>query len=245
MPKAKPKKKITVPSFTSPEREELKKARIVFEYALGSVNKFYELYQTERKGSSGASSHQEQDLLRAMLVFSCSGLDAVVKQLIKDALPKVVLRDKGAQQEFQKYIERRIRKSSSDEKEKIITVDTQFLAEVLLHPFPRSLLVRHLTKHLTDDSLQSKGQLLKVATYFAITEKEILEDPELTQQAFKVRNEIIHEMDVNFESVGSGQKKRHQRAKEAVINYCKNVLIVGVKFIDTVNTKLTPLPQKK
>ena len=33
-----------------------------------------------------------------MLVFSCSGLDAVIKQLIKDSLVKVIEKEAGAQQ---------------------------------------------------------------------------------------------------------------------------------------------------
>jgi hypothetical protein len=38
----------------------------------------------------GMSTDEEQDLLRAMLVTAAPGLDAMTKQLIRDALPKVV-----------------------------------------------------------------------------------------------------------------------------------------------------------
>ena len=39
------------------------------------------------RAASGKTSAQDQDLLRAMLVFACAGLDASMKTLIRDALP--------------------------------------------------------------------------------------------------------------------------------------------------------------
>ena len=223
---------------TTNEHDELKNAKIVFEYALNSVNKFFELYQVERLGSAGASTHQEQDLLRAMVVFSCSGLDAVIKQLIKDALPRVLQKDEGSKKQFQKYVERRLRKVSSEEKERSFVIDTDLLSQVLVSQDPRLLLTNNLTDHLTDDSLQNKDQLLKVAAYFAITANQVLTDAEATKSAFDARNNIVHEMDVNFDSPGTGKKKRHQRSKDTVIKFCKNILLVGSKFISSVSDKL-------
>jgi len=40
-----------------------------------------------------------------MLLFACSGLDAVVKQLIQDTLATVLDHDEGAQREFKKFVE--------------------------------------------------------------------------------------------------------------------------------------------
>ena len=37
----------------------------------------------------GRTSDQDQDLLRAMLVFACAGVDAAMKTLIEDALPRL------------------------------------------------------------------------------------------------------------------------------------------------------------
>lgn len=229
---------LSVPLLATSLHEELKNAKTVFDYALKSVNKFYATYQKERRGSAGSTSHQEQDLLRAMLVFSCSGLDAVVKQLIKDALPKIIEKEKGAQKEFQKYVERRLRKTSSEEKEKIISIDTELLSQILVSQTPQLLLTERLTQHLTDDSLQNKDQLLKVAAYFAITAGQVLNDPETTKLAFEARNEIVHEMDVNFESQGTGQRKRHQRPKDTVLKFCKNIFTIGSQFVNVVSQKL-------
>lgn len=231
-------KKLKVTTLKKSKASEIKNASIVFEYALNSVNEFYSIYQNERDGSSGSSTHQEQDLLRAMLVFSCSGLDAVVKQLIKDSLPKIIQKDLGAQKEFQKFVERRLKKTSSVEKDKIINIDTAFLSQVLVNSNPKNLLMNRLTEHLIVDSLQNKDQLLKVAAYFAITSAEVLSNDVLTKEAFDARNNIIHEMDVNFKTKGSGQKKRNQRSKTDVLKYCENIFSVASNFINIVSSKL-------
>ena len=111
---------------------ELKNASIVFQYTSDSVNNFYRVYQESRIGSKGSTTHEQQDLLRAMLVFACSGLDSVVKQLIKDSLPKVIerdLRNEGARKEFQKFVERRIKKVDVDNEEsRLPQTDARFIS---------------------------------------------------------------------------------------------------------------------
>lgn len=188
----------------------------------------------------GTTSHGEQDLLRAMLVFSCSGLDAVIKQLIADALAKVVEKDRGAQHEFQKFVERRLKKSSlNDDKADLATLptgtlDASLLASVLVQENPRVLLVELLKKTLSNDSLQSKDQLLRVGAHFAITKDQILKDENTTKEGFQIRNEIIHEMDVNL----TGQKKRRQRTHDNMVKFSKNMLSIAGRFIEEVEKKL-------
>jgi len=226
-------KKIDVPVIVDGDFDELKNAKIVFEHATNSVNQFYKLFQKNRKGVKGSTTHVEQDLLRAMLVFSCSGLDAVVKQLIKDSLAAVINKEIGAQQEFQKFIERKMKKGNIEDKEKF-AIDTNWIAAILASSIPRDYLTNALQKNLTDDSLQSRDQLLKIAAHFAITQADVLGDPDTTKKAFDVRNEIIHEMDTNL----SGQKKRRQRAEKEMVKYSENILSVGTKFINIVHKKL-------
>lgn len=226
-------KQVKTRPVTTSDSVELRNAKLVFEHTLTSVNKFYELFQKNRKGTMGSTTHVEQDLLRAMLVFSCSGLDAVVKQLIKDGLASVIGKEAGAQQEFQKFIERRIKKSNFEEKEKLL-IDVGWIASIFASATPREQLIAALCRNLTDDSLQSRDQLLKVASHFAITQVDLLEKPEETKKAFDVRNEIIHEMDTDL----SGKKKRNQRAEKVMVDYCKNVLNAGSNFINLVQQKI-------
>lgn len=221
---------------------ELKNAAVVFQYTVDSVNNFYRVYQESRTGSKGSTTHEEQDLLRAMLVFSCSGLDAVVKQLIKNSLEKVIEKDLsgvGARKEFQKFVERRIKKVTiNNDEDKPLQIDVNFVSQVLTSLEPKKELLRSLQKSLTDDSLQSRDQLLRAAAHFAITKDEMLTDSEETKTAFDIRNDIIHEMDVDLEASSQGKKKRKMRGAPEMIKYTQNILNVGCSFINTVNQKI-------
>jgi len=97
MPKN-PIKKLKTEDLSKYKNSILKNACIAFSGALSSSQNFYNIYQMHRKGSKGVTTYQDQDLLRAMLVFACSGLDSIIKQLIKDVLAKVIIKDKGSQQ---------------------------------------------------------------------------------------------------------------------------------------------------
>ena len=220
----------------------LKDSQMVFEYANESVSSFYKIYQIIRSGSgAGSTTHNEQDLLRAMLVFACSGLDAVATQLISDCLQGVIELDKqgnGAKQEFKKFIERRIKKSSTEIDIKNSSIDTGFIAQILISDQPKIELIKSLQKHLSDNSLQSQDQLLKVAGYFAITKNQILKDPEMTENAFKVRNDIIHQMDVNLKEKIQGRKNRKVRGAIDMIKYTINILNIGSNFINSVAEKI-------
>jgi hypothetical protein len=230
-------KKIELPILTNKNFDELKNAKLVFEHATNSVNKFYELFQKNRKGAKGGTAHVEQDLLRAMLVFSCSGLDAVIKRLIKDALVGVIDKDLGAQQEFQKFIERRMKRNGTDEKDKPM-IDTNWISGILASLTPRKYMTDALQKSLTDNSLQSRDQLLSVATHFAITQSEILNNDSITRKAFDVRNEIIHEMDADLDNKKQGRKDRRVRGATDMVKYCENILTIGVNFINVVCKKM-------
>ena len=53
-----------------------------------------------------------QNLLRSMILFSCSGIDAVVKQLILETLDSVIERDIGAQNQLKSFVAKKIKKNS-------------------------------------------------------------------------------------------------------------------------------------
>ena len=216
----------------SEDRVELRNAVLIHKRAVDAANKFHALFLKLRVGSKGTSSHDEQDLLRAMLVFSCSGLDAVVKQLINDALPSVVEYDEGAHKEFLKFVERRLKKGLPlDEKDRASgsqqVLDMVLLADLLANRNPRKTLIDLLTTNLTAESLQSRDQLLKVAAHFALTRDQVIGDDSVTKEAFRARNEIIHEMDIDL----SGHKKRRQRAYDVMVRYSENMLSIASRFI--------------
>lgn len=88
---------------------------------------------------------QNEELLRAMLIFAGSGLDAMIKQLVQDALPDVINLRTGAQEQFRPFVEKRLKRGDGP--------DYSFVAGVIADPDPRSHLVGDLMARLTEESM--------------------------------------------------------------------------------------------
>lgn len=209
---------------------------------VSAIDSFHDLYldSQQSKPQEEQHSHGEQDLLRAMLLFACSGLDAVVKQLITDALRTVLGQDEGAQQQFKTFVERRLRKSSSIEdrdrsSNSSSIADIGLLADILVNVDPRAKLIDILTETLKAESLQSVDQLLRVAAHFALTREEIMADDKVTREAFKARNQITHEMDVDL----PGGRDRRERDYQTMARWTENVAEISRRFIGQVELKMT------
>jgi hypothetical protein len=218
---------------------ELIRPMLIHNQTIASISNFHRLY-VESQRTRAEATHEEQDLLRAMLLFACSGLDAVVKQLIQDALATVLDHDEGAQREFKKFVERRLKRASGlDERDRVVApiqnfMDAGFLAELLVSFQPRAQLISALTNSLVSDSLQSRDQLLKVAAHFALTKEEVMEDDKVTRAAFDARNQIAHEMDVDLES-GKGRRDRNYAT---MVAWSENIARVSRNFIEATEAKI-------
>lgn len=216
------------------------RAHLIHNQTIVALTNFHSLYElTLQSGEPGDpnQANSAQDLLRAMLLFACSGLDAVVKQLIEDSLHDVLQHDIGAQREFQKFVERRLKRvPSGDESDRSVggAFDTNLLAQLLVSFDPRSSLIAGLKYHLSSDSLQSRDQLLKVAAHFAITRDEIMSDPEVTKSAFDARNQIVHEMDIDLDA----GNQRRERTYPVMAQLCENIIAMSSSFIDEVGKKI-------
>lgn len=233
--------KLSVERLTGEWPAVLRDAIAIHNQTIDAANHFNTLFkeQSNDAGAENNSADAEQDLLRAMLVFSCSGLDAVVKQLVQDAIADVIDKDDGAHREFQKFVERRLKRTSgSDEKEKpagkLASIDSSLLASVLTARDPRKELVRQLIESLTGDSLQSRDQLLRVAAHFALTRDEVISDDASLKLGFEARNQIIHEMDVDL----TGKRSRRERTHKAMIKASETMLSTAEKFISATHKKL-------
>jgi hypothetical protein len=210
--------------------------------AMAAIENFHELYLDSQhsKSEEEEHSHGEQDLLRAMLLFACSGLDAVVKQLITDSLGPILHHDEGAQQQFKIFVERRLKKSSAtDDRDRISSssavTDVGLLADLLVSVDPRSKLIGVLTENLKAESLQSVDQLLRVAAHFALTKDDIMADDKATREAFRARNQITHEMDVDLPS----GKDRRERDYKTMVLWTENVAEISSRFIGQIEAKVT------
>ncbi|MYB69895.1 MAG: hypothetical protein F4X75_15520 [Gemmatimonadetes bacterium] len=175
----------------------------------------------------GASTDKEQDLLRAMLTFACAGLDALVKQLIKDALPDVINCNEAVERTFRADIERRIRRGEE--------IDHKFLADVLTQKRPRDRLIDILISDLTSQSLQSKDQLLRVGSFFDIPSNSITNNPNDLARIFTARNQIVHEMDIDFSPTN---RNRRSRTKGKMFDDTNKIFKVSKIFLEEVDHKL-------
>ena len=223
-------------------KETLQKVRVVFLQTLESADNFLQLYHKSRKGKTGTTTHTEQDMLRAMLLFACAGLDSAIKHIIADNLFLVIKKDANAQREFEKYVEKKLKKNS--EQSDILAgngpqINYKFISEVIASNKPKDLLVRKLIESLIENSLQSLDQILVVASHFAITSKELLgtKEVEVIKNTFKVRNSISHEMDIDL--TGKSHKNRKERTCNIMLKHTENIIFLCFNFIKAVDERIS------
>lgn len=73
-----------------------------------------------------------------------------------------------------------------------------FAAAALVAPDIKAHLVDALANELTAGSLQSPDELKRVAVFLGANPKKIVANEDSLKQAFHARNQIIHEMDIDF-----------------------------------------------
>jgi hypothetical protein len=188
-----------------------------------------DIFNTTRHSRSarGTPTDEEQDLLRAMLAFAGAGLDSMIKQLVNDALPAVIDRQDGAAESFRSFIEKRINRGDE--------LDHRLVSEVLCDRSPRDRLVRTLTEELTAGSLQSTEAVLRTGSFFDIPSNNICADPAGLTKVFRSRNQMIHEMDVDF---SQPNRNRRPRRKQAMVEGTNLIFLVARNFLREVVVRL-------
>lgn len=193
-----------------------------------AASSFLDAFEILRKsrGAKGTPTDEEQDLLRAMVIFSSSGLDALAKQLVRDALPRVIDGNEGAEKMMKTHFERRLKQPDKA---------NQLLADVLVDRDPRGKFVTVLVYELTSGSLQSYEELVKVASYFDVPTPEIVADDKALRRVFAARNQIIHEMDVDFAQVN---RNRRPRKKKDMVGATDSIFAVSEKLLAAVDGRI-------
>ncbi len=187
-----------------------------------AVNSFHYVYRSWRTGAKGGpSTHAQQDLYRAMLIFACAGLDIFVKQLIRTKLTKLIAADKKAEAKFKEHVRRGLNK---DDKAVLNTV-----ALALIDRNPREIFLSDYLESMTSESLQSVEELAKVSEASCLDTKHIFDNAKrnLLKDAFVVRNQIIHEMDIVVSTEGSrktGHRTRRQRRADMMEKHTRAIL---------------------
>ena len=152
-----------------------------------------------RRPSGGQTTDAEQDLLRAAVVFSSAGLDATLKQIVKDTLPEIIERNPKTRKQLAAYTSRQLRKTKEKESA-TVAIDADFLGAILAGDSPRAALTEKFAGHLTADSLQSAEQVQKIASELGIGFESLDVASKDLKETFDVRNRIVHEMDLDVES---------------------------------------------
>jgi len=212
-----------------PNSPSLQTAYLIICNAHKAASSFLKQFEDIRRLrlAKGTPTDGEQDLLRAMLSFACAGLDAMVKQLVRDALAMVIARDEGATAMFVQRTRKTIYRDG--------VLNAELLTQAIVHGSPRDVLVDDLKRELTANSLQSVDELLRVAAYFNIPSRDIVKEPRDLKAVFDARNQIAHEMDIDFDQPN---RHRYPRARDDMIAHTNRVLLLAKTFLEMVENKL-------
>lgn len=210
------------------KEEYLNKSNTILISLKNTIESFYTLYDS----LDDDKENQKQDLLRAIILFSCSGIDSIVKQLVNDTLDYVIEHDEGAFNEFKKHTERKLTLKSET------GINTKLFAELFTCENPKKTLIDVLKKDLTSNSLQSSEELLKVGSVFNIETAKLVpqkEELDKLKNVFMARNQITHEMDVDMDAPDF---KMRNRTYEEIRKYSTFIIGFIEKFIELVSEKL-------
>ena len=205
------------------------RAVTAWDRARRSCESFLRIFdQATANRGSGAPKDEEQDLLRAMLVFACAGLDASVSHLVRDCASDMLARSPRLREETESFAQDQLGLSREG---------TGFLLRMLSDSEPgiHERLVEEFMHRRTEQSLQSHEELLRICSYFEIDEKALRDQILALRDVFRARNAIIHEMDVNFLATN---RRRTSRRRDDMVTYTERTLTVAAELIRQTQQKL-------
>lgn len=230
-----------------PKAAEVAKAYLISKYAHESASSLAQAFEQVRARrikskkltvKGGATTDEEQDLLRAILVFAGSGLDSMLKQLIRDCLPSLAACDAAVQKKLEEFALRRLKAATSEAPD---LAGTKLLAAVLAAESPRSKLIEAYVQELTGGSLQSMESLSRSLDALGLGEKELKIDRKALDEIFKARNKIVHEFDLNFDHP---KRNRQTRKRESMVKDARAILRLTGELLAVIDRRLSARPQE-
>lgn len=159
--------------------------------------------------TDGQLSNSDSDLYRAAIVFAGAGLDGATKQLIRDALPLLLVENETACEKFEEFARQHIEVRGG--------IKGKNLARLLIAEDPRVQLINEYQRELTNESLQSVEQLSLIAGALGITDSTLRKQLKELRPAFAARNQIVHELDLlHTESQGDRSRRRRKKAENSI-----------------------------
>ena len=216
------------------------KAALILEHSHSSARAIlsaFDLVRSARapaKGGSvvGTTTDDEQDLLRAMLVMSAAGLDAMTKQLVRDTMPYIVHDNEIARSALESFIGRRLARDfeSLQEGRRARNIPAMLASYDL-----QEQTTNQYVRSLTEGSLQSADELRKIAAAFGLTDQTLKTDLSKLKKIFEIRNEIIHELDINL---SAKRRNRNTRSKSAMVRDANLLLAAGEDLLVAVDQQI-------
>ena len=157
--------------------------------------------------TGGQLTNSDSDLYRAAIVFAGAGLDSSMKQTVRDALPFLLEKNELACKKFEEFTTSYLQDTSGQ-------VRARNLAKTLSAPDSRTHLVESYQYSLTSDSLQSVEQLELVVGALGVNDRTIRTDLKNLNAAFKARNQIVHELDLQH-TEKQGDRSRRRRSSSS------------------------------
>ncbi len=225
--------KLRLARVLEPQVEACSKAAVILARTHESADallKAFELAQEGRGTPRGMSTDEEQDLLRAMLVMAAAGLDSMLKQLIRDAMPGLVRASTPVREGLEKFVARSIR-GDAESPEPLSA--SKFLGRILAAESQQKQVIEEYIRDLTGSSLQSAAELAKTAAALGLSRTKV--DVPRLKEIFDIRNKIIHELDINLDSVG---RKRNVRGRESMMKHTNALLEIGENMLQEVDEQL-------
>lgn len=212
-------------------KDQTARAYQIVKYAHESSRALHDAFKKLKGSRRGAATDEEQDVLRAMLVSAGAGLDSALKQIFKDCLQDLLIKDEQVKTEFAKFIDKALRKGTAES-----DIDTKLIAEALATPLPIFHLAERYVYDLTGSSLQSASQLFAAANALGLDPmKDVKLDKKKLKPVFDARNKIVHELDIDF---SGARRNRVQRKVEDMVNMSNHLLNAAQRFVELVDKKV-------
>lgn len=171
--------------------------------------------------------HAQSDLLRAAIVFSGAGVDAVLKQLVRDTLPKLLRVHPPTRERWTRFLS----DLSKQERNVFAVLKNRSVDDALLTAYIESLTTR---------SLQGHDELKNVRDALGLDEVQFSNERlEGFREFFDARNMIAHELDLK-PSRGQGDAQRRDRNMKPSLELCDSVFLLLVDYVRATEDLMTP-----
>jgi hypothetical protein len=199
------------------------------EAVLQSLDTIRDLRRQQTGDIRGRLPANEEDLLRAAIVFAGAGLDAALKRLIRDTLPPLLECSQQAHDKFEAFAADRLGTGE--------LADARAVARYLTSANPRQRLIDDYVYDLTGSSLQSAEEVQRTAGALGIADNQLRQRIGSLRPLFVARNEISHELDLQRPE-RQGDRARRTRGINASVRLCHEGLEVGQLVINAVGELL-------